>query len=252
MHDQIARPDTPARRSGSTPYEWLLFDADGTLFDYERGEATALRRSFEEIGVAFREPYLAHYRAINEAVWRDLEKKLISPATLKVRRFEQLLEAIGVVHSPADFSEIYLRSLAACSELIDGAEEVLRLLHAHYRLAILTNGLSTVQRGRLTRSVVGDFIAQLVISEEVGAAKPDAEFFELAFARLGQPPKTRVLMIGDNWTSDIQGAADYGLDTCWFNPRRLPRPPQPAITREIAALPELIPWLGLANAVSSC
>jgi len=50
-------------------------------------------------------------------------------------------------------------------------------------------------------------------------------------------------MIGDNWSSDIQGAADYELDTCWFNPKGMPRPVHPPITREIRSLEELIPWL---------
>jgi phosphoglycolate phosphatase-like HAD superfamily hydrolase len=30
-------------------YEWLLFDADGTLFDYERAKGTALIEVFQSI-----------------------------------------------------------------------------------------------------------------------------------------------------------------------------------------------------------
>ena len=29
-------------------------------------------------------------------------------------------------------------------------------------------------------------------------------------------------MIGDSLTSAIRSACDYGIDACWFNPRRLP------------------------------
>jgi 2-haloacid dehalogenase len=54
-------------------------------------------------------------------------------------------------------------------------------------------------------------------------------------------------MIGDSWNSDIQGAAQYGIDTCWYNPERQPRPASPEITHEIAALEELPSWLGIES-----
>ena len=39
-------------------YTWLLFDADGTLFDYDRAEATALEQAFAEVGTVFEPTYL--------------------------------------------------------------------------------------------------------------------------------------------------------------------------------------------------
>ena len=53
-------------------------------------------------------------------------------------------------------------------------------------------------------------------------------------------------MIGDSLTSDIRGACDYGIDACWFNPTRLPRPAGVAFTYEISRLDELIELLGKA------
>ncbi len=50
-------------------------------------------------------------------------------------------------------------------------------------------------------------------------------------------------MIGDNWTADIEGAINFGIDACWFNPARKPRPAALPITREVARLPELLDWL---------
>ena len=87
----------------------------------------------------------------------------------------------------------------------------------------------------------------MIISEEIGVAKPVPAFFEAAFARAGNPPKCEVLMIGDNWISDMQGAAEYGMDTCWYNPRRQARPDKLGITWEIASLRELIELLSGKN-----
>jgi FMN phosphatase YigB (HAD superfamily) len=53
----------------------LLFDADGTLFDYDRAENAALGQVFRKIGVSFDPGYLAAYRRINQALWQAVEKK---------------------------------------------------------------------------------------------------------------------------------------------------------------------------------
>jgi putative hydrolase of the HAD superfamily len=226
------------------PYRWLLFDADGTLFDYDRAERAALEQALAQIGVSFDPGYLATYRQINQTLWRGVEKGELTPGVVKVRRFELFLEAIQVAYSATAFSARYLECLANCSELVEDADKVLGALHRKYRIAILTNGLTVVQRGRLARSVIRHHVSDIIISEEIGAAKPAKEFFDTAFARLGQPSKREVLMIGDGWASDIQGAVQYGIDACWFNPGRKPRPTSYEITREITSLRELSDWLG--------
>jgi 2-haloacid dehalogenase len=225
-------------------YRWLLFDADGTLFDYERAEQVALEQALVGIGVSFDLAYhLPTYRQINSALWHGVEKGEITPAVVKVRRFELLLEALKVSYAASALSASYLECLANCSELLEDAEVVLSALHKRYRIAILTNGLQVVQRGRLARSPIRHQVADIIISEEIGAAKPAREFFDIAFARLGHPAKHEVLMIGDGWASDIEGAVQYGIDACWFNPARKPRPSDLALAGEIASLHELIHWL---------
>jgi len=220
-------------------YQWLFFDADGTLFDFERAEENALSRSFQRIGVKFGPDHLAVYRQINHALWKQFENGLLTPETLNSRRFELLFAEIGIQGSPSDFGAFYASALGTCADLIDGACEVLNALRPHHHIAILTNGLRDVQRARLDRSPIREHISETIISEEIGAAKPASRFFDIAFSRTGNPAKNAVLMIGDNWTSDIRGAADYGLDTCWFNPTDRPRPDANLVTWEITSLRQL-------------
>ena len=124
-----------------------------------------------------------------------------------------------------------------------------RVTAAEAKAAVTTAALSVTGShaldfaDRLPSAAIGEYGAELIISEEIGAAKPAREFFDVTFARLGDPPKSEVLMIGDNWSSDIVGGVQYGLDTCWYNPSRQPCPNGLAIIREIAALPELTHWL---------
>ena len=224
-------------------YRWLLFDADGTLFDYERAESTALRQVFDSIGIAFEAAYLTIYQRINQMLWQALEQGRVTPKIVKERRFEMLLGEIDVAFSPAEFSHLYLQRLADCSELLEGAAEVVLALKEKYRIAILTNGLQFVQRRRIERSVLHPHIAEMVISEEVGFSKPAKEYFKIALERIGNPPQHEALMIGDGWASDIVGAYQYGLDACWYNPKRQPRPTGCGVVREIVCLQDLVGWL---------
>ena len=221
-------------------YPWLFFDADGTLFDYNRAEATAFHKAFDLLQFRFEDSYLEAYQKINRQLWKALERHEITPAILRVRRFELLLEALQLSGSADELNIAYVEQLGLCTDLVDGAYEVLETLYKDSRIAIVTNGLEAVQRSRLMHSTIHPFISELIISEEVGAAKPHPAFFDAAFARTGNPRRSDVLIIGDSLTSDIQGGADYGIDTCWYNPTQEAKPEGVPITYEIRHLSELL------------
>lgn len=221
-------------------YTWLLFDADGTLFDYDQAEAQALRATFEQLGYAYEANHLAAYRPINAQLWLDLERGAVTPEVLQVRRFELLYEALGLSGDAAAFSQSYLQNLANAWVLMDGAEETVQTLSRTHRMLIVTNGLRNVQRPRLNASPIGQYFEDVVISDEIGVAKPARGFFDIAFARMGQPGRREVLLIGDSLTSDIKGGINYGIDTCWFNPQRKLRPERLDIRYEINALSQLV------------
>ncbi len=225
-------------------YSWLWFDADGTLFDYERAERVALQQAFRAVrrGVSTTR-CLDTYRRINRQVWQALERGEITPAELPVRRFELLRRPCDCRARRASSAKSISGTSPQRAELLDGAGEVLAALRPRYRFAIVTNGLRVVQRSRLQRSPIRDYISAIVISEEVGAAKPAAAFFDAARERTGHPAKSEILLIGDGLSSDIRGATDYGLDTCWFNPAGAQRPGELPITYEIAHLRELLELL---------
>jgi YjjG family noncanonical pyrimidine nucleotidase len=225
-------------------YPWLWFDADGTLFDYNKAETIALRQAFASLQLPFEDSYLNVYREVNAKLWRAFERQEITQAALRLRRFESLLEAIQLSAPVDQLSNVYLEQLAACAELMDGAYDILQTLHKTSHIAIVTNGLQSVQRGRFARSTIQPFIDELVISEEIGVAKPNSAFFDITSTRTGNPPKHEILLIGDSLTSDIQGGVGYGLDTCWYNPNLDPRPEGLAITYEIRHLRELLDLIG--------
>jgi YjjG family noncanonical pyrimidine nucleotidase len=224
-------------------YKWLLFDADGTLFDYDQAESSALETTFRTFRLGFEPAYREVYRQINQQLWLEFEQGAVSSIVLRVRRFERLFANIGLEVDTQAFSDSYLLHLANSSQLMAGALEVVQALHPHYQLALITNGLKEVQRPRFAQSALKDYFAGLIISEEVGAAKPDRAIFEAAFVQMGHPHRAEALMIGDSLTSDIQGGYNYGIETCWFNPTHAPRPVNIASQYEITHLTELISLL---------
>ena len=221
-------------------YKWLLFDVDSTLFDYDKAEENALRKTFERLKLEYDESVLGVYRQINNKIWSDFEKGKITPKQIKVRRFPMLFEKLNIDSDSIAFTDLYLKNLSEGLHLIEGAEEVLKVLNEKYKIALITNGLKDVQRPRITKSAVFKFISQIIISEEVGVSKPDEKIFDIAFQRMNYPDRQEVLMIGDNLISDIKGGNDYGIDTCWFNPKKISCDSDLQINYEIEKLTELL------------
>ena len=103
-------------------------------------------------------------------------------------------------------------------------------------MLIATNGLGQVQRSRLK-----DFIPMtsgLYISEEVGSIKPSRKFFEQILSDLNGAP-CDCLMIGDSLSSDIYGAKNIGMATCWYNPKQRTAPAVAMADFTISKLNEL-------------
>jgi 2-haloacid dehalogenase len=199
-------------------YQHLLFDLDGTLFDYDKAESDALENTFHQFGFEYESEFLTIYRELNHLIWQDFENGKIAQKVLKTKRFEQLAESLNLKFDSSKFSDNYLLNLSKGIELIDGTEELLENLAGKAKLYLITNGLTIVQRPRIKNSTIGKYFDDVIISEEVGFAKPQKEIFDLAFDMMGIPGKDEVLIIGDSISSDIAGGINYGIDTCWYNP----------------------------------
>lgn len=221
-------------------YQWLLIDADDTLFDYEMAEADALMAAFADLGLALQPTHAEAYRQINAALWEAFERGEIAQKVLRLERFRRLFDAFGLGVNVEAFSACYLERLGQAGHLLPGAAALLEALSGKIGLALITNGIAAVQRSRLVRSGLERYFDVVIISEEVGAAKPDAAIFDAAFAAMGYPSKATVLMVGDSLTSDIAGGVAYGLDTCWFNPRLKPLPVDLQVCYEIRRLDEIL------------
>ena len=201
-------------------YDVLLCDADNTIFDFTKAEENAFAIACAHAGIDGAERLLPVYADINSAMWKLLELGGITQSVLRVRRFELFLAAIGRTDIDArDMGDTFADALGRQSVPLPGAVEAVARWSRVLPVIIVTNGISKVQHGRMEGSEVRHFISGMVISEEVGAAKPDPRMLELAMEKAGVTDRRRALMLGDSLSSDIAAAANAGVDACWFNPR---------------------------------
>lgn len=221
-------------------YEVIIFDADETLFDFKKSEKAAFTNAMLEFNMGYNEDYYRIYSGINEAIWKEFEKGSITQKQLQTERFRRLSDKLNIELDEVEFSRAYERHLSEASFLFDGSVELIESLRKNYRLTMVTNGLKRVQDNRIKKSVIGKYFEDIVVSEEVQAAKPDPRIFEAALRNINYADRSRVLMVGDSLTSDIQGGINSGIDTCWFNPGRIKNETSVKPTYEIHGFNELL------------
>ena len=231
-------------------YTTLLFDLDNTLFDAQTAELLAFDHALKAGGIRSPRQYLPTYLEINDALWAAVERQELTPNQVQARRFADLVEAAGLDADPGVLADEFVEGMGAFGDLYPGARHVLERLSSAATLALLTNGLGEIQRTRIERLGLQPLFAAIVISGEVGTAKPGTKIFDLAFEALNRPAKRSALMIGDSLSSDIAGGDNYGISTCWYNPHRKPAGPQAAVDHEIVSLDEL-PELAATGEVSA-
>ena len=108
-------------------YRYLLIDNDDTLMDFHLAEQHALGDTLRRHGIPDSEDILSQYHAINQALWKALERGETTQAKLKVERFRQLLAALGKDESRAtELGEDFADALGNYNFLLPGAEEFLR------------------------------------------------------------------------------------------------------------------------------
>lgn len=220
-------------------YQNILFDADGTLFDFTRAEHDALSDTLMSFEIPDTEEIHRGYSEANAAQWALLEKKLVTREELKINRFRNFLSTFGFHRNAAEMARFYENALSTKSYLIDGAEEICRTLTENCDLYIITNGFKHIQSGRFRTSPLLPLLKGVFISEEIGVEKPDPLFFSYVAEHIDDFTKETALVVGDSLSSDILGGIGAGIDTCWFNPDAKTAPDDMPITYTISSLSQL-------------
>lgn len=195
-------------------YQWILFDADETLYSFN--SYLGLKPMLARYGIDFTPQDYADFQSINQPLWVAYQNQEITAKELQMTRFAKLAEQTG--QDPLALNQELMAEMALASKPLDNTLEMLNQLKGKVKMGIITNGFRALQRKRLENTHTTDFFELVVVSEDVGVAKPDQRIFDYAFEKMGEIDKSKVLMVGDTLASDILGGNRSGIDTCWFNP----------------------------------
>jgi YjjG family noncanonical pyrimidine nucleotidase len=224
-------------------YDWILFDADHTLFYFDRASEEALSEVLAEHGHPWSEGMYSDYKRINVQCWTEHEQGLIDRDTLVYERFRRYFDFRDLNLDPVSTQSQYLHRLSTKPFLMPGASDMLYELKHKVKLGYITNGMKEVQRPRLERIGFHQVFDVIIIAGEIGHSKPHRPYFEYTHNAIGNPAHDRVLVVGDSLTADINGGMQFGYKTCWFNPDDLPVPELPRpdfIIRDLSQLRDLI------------
>ena len=221
-------------------YEFLLFDADHTLFDFKTGEYYALKEALEYFGLPSTDAHIERYSDINVKYWKMLERGEIDKKSLMLARFVEFAREYGFEDKAQELSDLYMSNLAHEAQLFDGALEMVAELSKKYRLFIITNGVKSTQDGRLGISPITKYFEKIFISEVIGFEKPNKEFFDAVEKEIDGYCREKAIVIGDSLSSDIKGAINMGIDCIWYNPQKKEAPNGWKITHTVENFEEIL------------
>ena len=238
-------------------YKAVFIDWDDTIGDFVGAAKLALQEMYEKYNLndyfASLEEFVSLYKPHNLELWDKYGKDRITKAFLRVDRFlwpllhgsrvgERLKvkgERQEVAALAEQLSEDFLNMTTAHFSLLEGAEELVHYLAKKYPLTVVTNGFVEVQYEKFDKSGLRDCFAHIVLSEEVGCQKPNPRIFEEALRMNGLAAED-VVMIGDSWNSDIQGAINTGIDQIWIRKSKDPIPAGQSATYLVQSLSEVM------------
>lgn len=237
-------------------YKAVFIDWDDTIGDFVGAAKLALQDMYEKYNLseyfASFEEFFLLYKPHNIELWDKYGKDLVTKEYLSFDRFffplmhgsrvkgeKGKVKGENLCVLAEQLSEDFLNMTTARFSLLEGAEELVRYLAAKYPLTVVTNGFVEVQYEKFDKSGLRDCFAHIVLSEEVGCQKPNPRIFEEAL-RMNDLSAEDVVMIGDSWNSDIQGAINAGIDQIWIRKSKDPLPEGQSATYLVQSLSEVM------------
>ncbi len=152
------------------------------------------------------------------------------------------LHGVDDVDLAAELANAFISHRRARHVVYDDVRPALERLRGRYRMALLTNGASDLQREKIAGAGLAPCFDEVLVAADIGISKPDPRIFRALLTRLRIEPQAAV-MLGDSQSRDIQGAAAVGMRTIWVNRTGLPRRNGVTCDLEVANLTECVEWI---------
>jgi len=220
----------------------VSFDADGTLWDFEKVMRRSLRHALDELRKMAPDVgerlTLAELIQIRMAVARRLRGKM-NLEEIRLEAFQQTLKHLG---RPDDalashLNDVYLKHRFEDIELFEDVLPVLNELKMRYDLGMLSNGNSYPEFCGLK-----SMFKFVVFAQDYGFEKPDPRLFNAAVDK-ARCSKRELLHVGDSLQDDVAGAVGAGIRCVWLNRIGMKNAFDIRIDYEISSLFDLLEML---------
>jgi putative hydrolase of the HAD superfamily len=234
----------------------ILVDLDDTLLDDRAAIDQAVRGTVAWLR--------SQFPLVNAVCLKSTSKRISGDAAFEARRpgtaldrpdlermealqqaWHYALSRLGIQDEALSqrATEFYAAQRKQTHRLFADADDFLQGIARRFKLAIVTNGPSAVQRDKIRLTALDRYASSIVISEEVGVRKPAPAIFRMAAQTLGARPGEAV-HVGDSLYADVRGARAAGVGAVWVNRTgRIRGPGDPIPDLEVDSLrhlPELL------------
>lgn len=212
MHLKKTLPDSLQKKPQA-----VIFDTDNTLYPYEPAHKAATRvtetKACELFGISI-EKFKEVFKTARKNVKAQLKKTASSHSRLLY--YQQTIELLGLntqILMTLDLEQTYWRTFLANCRLFPGIKNfILALKGKGITTAIITDLTAQIQFRKIIYLGLDSYFDYVVTSEEAGIDKPHHAPFEIALKKLQIAPEN-IWMIGDNFDTDISGAAKFNMLT---------------------------------------
>jgi 2-haloacid dehalogenase len=201
-------------------YQIYLLDIDNTLLDFDATEVKSFHTLLYSYDIPYEEELFTQYKKINKNFWALLEQGKVDKDTVRTGRFIEFFGSLHLSYDAEEAERRYQSYLSDGADMMPNAKETLvRLKEAGKKIYSASNGVYETQVKRLKTAGLYDYFEEMFVSEKIGFEKPDRSFFDYCFDHIKDFDLGKTLMVGDSLTSDIQGAINSGIDSCFYDPK---------------------------------
>jgi len=197
----------------------ILFDLDDTLLDDLAAKQHYMPKLYNHFKNIIKHPELTFYAKWKEAVPKYHKMYTDGIMTFEQQRKERVRDSFG----NADISDSIVSDVVKTFDQYfkEGWKPFYNTLDIleYFKqedLGIITNGSSKQQNEKIDILGIRHYFKCIIISDEVGVAKPDERIYLKTCSMLSCQPKDCVF-IGDSWEIDIVGSNRCGMKSIWFN-----------------------------------
>ncbi|MHA7843344.1 MAG: YjjG family noncanonical pyrimidine nucleotidase [Winogradskyella sp.] len=202
----------------------VFFDLDHTLWDFDKNSGLTFKKIFKlnnlDVDLS---TFLEVYEPINLKYWKLYREEKVTKPALRYGRLKEAFNAINIDVEDEMINHLsvaYIDYLTTFNHLFEGTLSILNYLRDKYELHIITNGFEEAQERKMQNANIRSYFKTITNSEMVGVKKPNPKIFNFALDSAKASPNESV-MIGDSLEADIEGAHNIGMETIYFDYKKL-------------------------------